>query len=312
MAQAAPPREVERIVKFYDRIGLPPIKDWMTQFVARAQQAKEAGDPRMADMAKKQCETMLGFTTWRFPRYRASDVHRMVCAQLERVEARETDRLISAPNGQGTSTESLIELTTDEIADAAIREIVQLSLSATPFDLFLEQLLVPNDTWFRWIGQLGHIRETKTALSGLFGRFIARAYLTRYFGFAYFEPVQSDTQSLAGWPSFTVKRKADGDLPDWVIASHAGANSIAIAEAKGSHNIAGPNSPLESARKQVNRIDVLSGQLRSSLSAMLSQRDGRYTAIRGYMNLGWPSMIPKKANANQRLMKRHCSFAVSP
>jgi len=94
----------------------------------------------------------------------------------------------------------LIELSTGEIADAAIREICQLSLSAAPFDLLLEQLLAPADKWFRWIGPLGEIRETKTALSGLFGRFIARAYLTRYHGFAYFEPVRSETQALAGWP----------------------------------------------------------------------------------------------------------------
>ncbi|HME85262.1 MAG TPA: hypothetical protein VKG91_12125 [Roseiarcus sp.] len=44
-----------------------------------------------------------------------------------------------------------------------------------------------------------------------------------------------------------------------MIASLAGANTIAIAEAKGSHNTAGPDPPLNGAKEQVNRIDILSG-----------------------------------------------------
>lgn len=163
------------------------------------------------------------------------------------------------PAGQGTWGQSQIELATGDIANAAIREIVQLSLSAAPFDLLIEQLLVPADRWFRWVSPLGQIRETRTALSGLFGRFVARAYLAHYCGFAYFEPIHSDVQSLAGWPNFTIKRTQEGDLPDWVIASIAGANAVAIAEAKGSHNIAGAAASLGSAKEQVKRIDVLSG-----------------------------------------------------
>src|SRR5271167_4824173 len=91
---AAPPRQVERIKNFFSRIGLPPDHDYMAQFTQRAQQAQEAGDPTLVDRAKRQCSGMLGFTQYRFPRYRPSDVHRVVCAQLERVEAREIDRLM--------------------------------------------------------------------------------------------------------------------------------------------------------------------------------------------------------------------------
>src|SRR5271166_1544940 len=94
MSQAAPARPVVRVRNFYNRVGLPPVSEWMRQFTTRAQQAMDAGDPTLANMVKKQCETMLGFTTFRFPRYRPSDVHRAVCAQLERVEAREIDRLM--------------------------------------------------------------------------------------------------------------------------------------------------------------------------------------------------------------------------
>src|SRR5271167_1700005 len=94
MAQAAPARPVERVRNFYNRVGLPPVSEWMTQFTTRARQAQEAGDPTLVDRAKRQCSGMLGFTQYRFPRYRPSDVHRVVCAQLERVEAREIDRLM--------------------------------------------------------------------------------------------------------------------------------------------------------------------------------------------------------------------------
>ncbi|MET3842664.1 hypothetical protein [Bradyrhizobium sp. OAE829] len=163
------------------------------------------------------------------------------------------------PSSQGTGSLPIIELTTTEIAHAAIREIVQISLSAAPFDLFVDQLLVPSDAWFRWVSPLGQIRETKTALSGLFGRFVARAYLARYCQFRYFEPIRSDTQTLSGWPSFTVKRVDSGDLPDWIVATAGGANSIAIAEAKGSHNTSGYSAPLSAAKTQARRIVIKSG-----------------------------------------------------
>lgn len=161
------------------------------------------------------------------------------------------------PAGQGTDGLDPITLTTTDIGEAAIREIVQISLTSAPFGVFLEQLLVPGDAWFRWITQLGQIRETRTALSGLFGRFVARAYLTRYCGFHYFEPIKADLQVLAAWPYFTVHKKATGDLPDWIAASAAGANAFAIAEAKGSHNAQGPTPSLNAAKAQAARIDIL-------------------------------------------------------
>lgn len=154
-------------------------------------------------------------------------------------------------------------MSTSEVALAAIKEIAQLSLNAAPFNLFLDELLEPSTKLFRWVSELGHVRETRTALSGLFGRFVARAYLTRYHGFLYFEPIRTDAQVLRGWPSLLVKRKRSitGDLPDWVIAiSAAHRPTIAIAEAKGSHNVNGPFASLEAAKKQVARVDVLSGK----------------------------------------------------
>lgn len=167
-----------------------------------------------------------------------------------------------SPSGQGTDGTSPLELTTTEIADAAIQEIVQISLSASPFDLLLEQLLDNSDQYFRWISRLGQIRETRTALSGLFGRFVARAYLTRYFGFAYFEPIRSAPQTIARTPALSLQRtpaNGRGDLPDWVTATSAISPDIAIAEAKGSHNTNGSGPSLASAIEQAKRVGIFSG-----------------------------------------------------
>jgi hypothetical protein len=165
-----------------------------------------------------------------------------------------------SPSGQGTSGQTTIELNTTEIATAAIYEIIQMSLSASPFDFLLEQLLDRTDLWFRWLAQLGQVRETKTALSGLFGRFVARAYLTRYFQYGYYEPIRSDVQPLWGWPGFTINRCAYGDLPDWVIARPIGPTAFAIAEAKGSHNKYGPKAALNAAKEQVTRVNICAGR----------------------------------------------------
>jgi hypothetical protein len=124
---------------------------------------------------------------------------------------------------------------------------------------YVKLLLPPRQSRGNSFYGLGQVRETRTALSGLFGRFVARAYLTRYHNFSYFEPIRSDTQLLSGWPSFSIRRKQRvvGDLPDWVIASPAG---VAIAEAKGSHNASGPWASLEAAKTQVERVEVVSGK----------------------------------------------------
>lgn len=160
----------------------------------------------------------------------------------------------------GSTYEPNLELRTTDIAVAALYEITQLSLNATPFNLFLEELLAPGTKRFKWVSQLGQVRETRTALSGLFGRFVARAYLARHKGYAFFEPVRGDIQQLKRWPSLIVRRKAGatGDLPDWIIADRGGA-SVAIAEAKGTHNASGAAAALKEAKKQVKRVEVVSG-----------------------------------------------------
>lgn len=154
-----------------------------------------------------------------------------------------------------------LPLTTLDIAEAAMREIVQLELSASPFDIFMTGLLDPATDWFTWVAQLGQIRETRTALSGLFGRFVARAYLTRYEDFQHFEPIRGDLNALSAWPGLTLKRNGVGDLPDWIVSHGVGTGSIAVAEAKGSHNSAGPRPALDQARKQAKRVNVMAAAI---------------------------------------------------
>ena len=78
-----------------------------------------------------------------------------------------------------------VELTVREIEDAGLHEVLQTP--GAPFNSWavLGALLAPGDP-FVFREPLGHAREVKVALSGLFGRFVARAYLGRYFGLSLF------------------------------------------------------------------------------------------------------------------------------
>ena len=102
------------------------------------------------------------------------------------------------------------------------------------------------------------------ALSGLFGRFVARAYLTRYFDFQFFAHVTLVGIILDQGLDLRLTRASRGDLPDWVAAP-ADFATIAVAEAEGSHDAAGPWSALERAWKQANRIRVEKGRQRLSV-----------------------------------------------
>jgi hypothetical protein len=102
---------------------------------------------------------------------------------------------------------------------------------------------------------LGQAREVKVALSGLFGRFIARAYLERHFNLSIFAHLGSRTIDLDRRRQVKVKRLSRGDLPDW-IACASDLSSLTVAEAKGCHDVGGPAKALERAWVQAGRIDV--------------------------------------------------------
>ena len=157
------------------------------------------------------------------------------------------------------------ELTTDEIEDAGIREVLQTPGATLGSWAILDALLVPTGPGSPFVFRepLGQAREVKVALSGLFGRFVARAYLERYFGLSIFAHLGQRVFLLNGKRRVEVKRKTRGDLPDW-IACDSQLKKITIAEAKGCHDKQGPDKALARAWLQADRIDIVSGDKKAT------------------------------------------------
>jgi hypothetical protein len=74
--------------------GLFKLDDAQAEINRRAQAAAARGDTSKIEAQKARCETLIGFTEYRFPRYRPATHHRFVAEQLERVERGEIDRLM--------------------------------------------------------------------------------------------------------------------------------------------------------------------------------------------------------------------------
>jgi len=121
----------------------------------------------------------------------------------------------------------------------------------------MDALLAPTGagTPFIFKEPLGQAREVKVALSGLFGRFVARAYLERYFNLSIFAHLGSRTIDLDRRRRVKVTRLSRGDLPDW-IACAADLSSLTVAEAKGCHDVGGPAKALDRAWTQAGRINI--------------------------------------------------------
>jgi hypothetical protein len=109
---------------------------------------------------------------------------------------------------------------------------------------------------FRFIEPLGQSREVKTSLSGLFGRFVARAYATRYLGLTHFTHVTAPPMRLSGPMRGELRRVRGrrGDMPDWV--AWGALSGMAIVEAKGCHDRSGPRQTLDRAFAQVQRAEI--------------------------------------------------------
>jgi hypothetical protein len=153
----------------------------------------------------------------------------------------------------------VVDLTTDEIEDAGIREVLQTPGATFGSWAILDALLAPtgDGSPFVFREPLGQAREVKVALSGLFGRFVARAYLERYFGLSIFAHLGQRVFLLDGKRSIEVQRKTRGDLPDWIACDNQ-LQKITIAEAKGCHDKQGPDKALARAWSQADRIDIVS------------------------------------------------------
>jgi hypothetical protein len=161
------------------------------------------------------------------------------------------------PPAASPVTGPTVDLELSDIEDAGIREVLQTPGAAYGAWSILDALLTPTGpgTPFVFREPLGQAREVKVALSGLFGRFIARAYLERHFNLSIFAHLGSRTIDLDRRRQVKVKRLFRGDLPDW-IACASDLSSLTVAEAKGCHDVGGPTKALERAWAQAGRIDV--------------------------------------------------------
>jgi hypothetical protein len=170
------------------------------------------------------------------------------------------------PAGGGNT----VTLNIRDIEAAGIREILQTPGAALGTWALLDDLLEPTGpgTPFQFKAPLGQAREVKVALSGLLGRFVARAYLEQFLGLSSFLNVRPGLTILSGRHRVILSRKAGaqfrGDLPDWLAFGTMPMN-LTIAEAKGSHDPAGPQNSLERAWKQTNRVQVHSRGVRATL-----------------------------------------------
>ncbi|WP_316188715.1 hypothetical protein [Bradyrhizobium sp. SZCCHNS1054] len=162
-----------------------------------------------------------------------------------------------SPASASPATGATVDLEISEIEDAGIREVLQTPGAAYGAWSILDALLTPTGagTPFIFKEPLGQAREVKVALSGLFGRFVARAYLERYFNLSIFAHLGSRTIDLDRRRRVKVTRLSRGDLPDW-IACAANLSSLTVAEAKGCHDVGGPAKALDRAWTQAGRINV--------------------------------------------------------
>jgi hypothetical protein len=154
----------------------------------------------------------------------------------------------------------IVSLTCRQIEDAAVQEILQTPGVALGTWKFLDTLLDPKNRFFVFREALGQSREVKTAVSGLFGRFVARAFATHELDFNWFAHVRRPPMRLSGAiDGVLIKRPGtQGDMPDWV-AGDTRSGKVAIIEAKGCHDAKIPPPALkraiEQAKRAVIRID---------------------------------------------------------
>jgi hypothetical protein len=153
------------------------------------------------------------------------------------------------------------EVDTDLVAACAMEEILQTGGgSSRPLALLFEELLVPGGDELVWKGNgPGRGKEMRRAFSGLFGRFFARAYLTRYHDFVWFTPIDGEPTNISNRMRVVRLQGKATELPDWVCGT--GSGRVAIAEAKGTSQAsngtgAGLPGPIRTAAGQLQGVVV--------------------------------------------------------
>ena len=150
-----------------------------------------------------------------------------------------------------------LPLSPQEIENAGLLEVLQTPGVAMGTWSILDALLDQGNSEFVFKEELGRAREVKVAVSGLFGRFVARAYSTKYLRFTHFSHIGKPPMTLAAPFNAIVDRVPGkrGDMPDWVAWSPTAGH--AIIEAKGTHDAPGPGAALARAYGQAERAQLL-------------------------------------------------------
>lgn len=217
---------------------------------------------------------------------------------------------------------AMVDLEVSEIEDAGIREVLQTPGAAYGAWSILDALLSPtgSGTPFVFREPLGQAREVKVALSGLFGRFVARAYLERYFNLSIFAHLGSRTIDLDRRRKVKITRLSRGDLPDW-IACASDLSSLTVAEAKGCHDIGGPAKALDRAWAQARRIDVTTRGRKVAVKRMaIATRWGMATggpadarlSVRDPVEEGEPQTQEEKDSLFIGMLRLHIANLIKP
>lgn len=226
------------------------------------------------------------------------------------------------PPGDSPIAGPAVDPDVSEIEDAGIREVLQTPGAAYGAWSILDALLTdagPGSP-FTFKEPLGQAREVKVALSGLFGRFVARAYLERYFRMSVFAHLTQHTLTLDGRRRIETVRLARGDLPDWV-ACPADLRSLTVAEAKGCHDPGGPAKALARAWTQAQRIDVTAPGRRVTIKRIaIATRWGSATSspttpqlsVRDPLDEGEPIEPDDKDALFIGLLRQHIANLIEP
>lgn len=215
-----------------------------------------------------------------------------------------------------------VDLEVSEIEDAGIREVLQTPGAAHGAWSILDALLTATGpgTPFIFKEPLGQAREVKVALSGLFGRFVARAYLERYLNLSIFAHLGSRSLLLDGRRRIDIVRRSRGDLPDWV-AGAADLSSLTVAEAKGCHDQGGPDKALARGWTQAQRIDVTAKGRKVTIKrvaiairwgAAINAPPYAYPSVRDPIDEGEPIDPDDKDATFIGLLRHHVANLVDP
>lgn len=226
------------------------------------------------------------------------------------------------PSTASPVTGPTVDLEVSDIEDAGIRAVLQTPGAAYGAWSILDALLMPTGagTPFIFREPLGQAREVKVALSGLFGRFVARAYLERHFNLSIFAHLGSQIIDLDRRKQVKIQRLSRGDLPDW-IACASDLSSLTVAEAKGCHDVGGPAKALERAWAQAGRIDVTARGRKVTVKRIaIATRWGMAAAgpadahlsVRDPVDEGEPIEPEEKEALFIGLLRRHVANLIKP